>query len=113
MNVGIGIPIPILDKDILKNCAIKNNEIKTNIVDYSVKRRSKPSLAEVTYKQLQSGNIIINGKSIKTAPLSSIKKAREIATILKEQIQNGKFLLQKPIKNFDLNSSVKPLKIKE
>ncbi|BEP29634.1 homocysteine biosynthesis protein [Helicovermis profundi] len=110
INVGVGIPIPILDKEILRGCAIRNSQIKTNIVDYSVKKLSKPVLTSVTYEELKSGQIELDGKLIKTAPLSSMKKARKIAYILKEQIEKGEFLLQEPIKNFDLNSTVKPLK---
>ena len=109
INVGVGIPIPILDKEILKHCAIKNSEIKTNILDYSSKQGGKPVIKEVTYKELKSGYVEIDGKKIKTSPISSMKKSRKIANILKEQIQSGKFFLQKPIQSFDLNSVTKPL----
>ncbi len=109
LNVGIGIPIPIIDKQILENCAISNKDIRTTIVDYSVGRRSKPTVKTVTYEELRSGEITINSKKTRTAPLSSLKKAREIAQILKEQIQNGSFTLTEPVQHFNMNSTVKPL----
>jgi uncharacterized protein (DUF39 family) len=54
------------------------------------------SLGEVSYKDLRSGEIVLNGKKIATAPLSSYYKAREIAVILKEWIERGDFLLGEP-----------------
>jgi uncharacterized protein (DUF39 family) len=45
---------------------------------------------------LKSGEIEVNGKKIPTAPLSSIVKARQIAEILKKNISEGKFLLNRP-----------------
>lgn len=110
LNVGIGIPIPIVDHEILKQCAISDDQIQTDIIDYSVKKRSKPTVKTATYKELRSGEIDIDGKIIKTAPLSSLRKAREIADELKSQIQTGEFLLSEPVEYFKLDSKVKPLK---
>ncbi|MDP4179912.1 MAG: homocysteine biosynthesis protein [Bacillota bacterium] len=97
MFVGIGIPIPILDEEMLKFTAVKDSEIFTNIYDYSVPNRARPVLKTVSYAELRSGNIELNGKSVSTAPMSSLKKAREIADILKQQIINGEFLLTQPV----------------
>jgi uncharacterized protein (DUF39 family) len=94
--VGVGVPIPLLNEEIAKYTAVKDEEIFTQIVDYS---RDYPeggpiqSLGEVNYKQLKSGKIKFNGKEIPTTPLSSYPKARKIAGILKEWIQTGEFLL--------------------
>jgi uncharacterized protein (DUF39 family) len=55
-------------------------------------------IAEVTYKELKSGKIRINGKEIPTAGLSSYAKAKEIANILKEWIQKGEFELTVPVR---------------
>lgn len=99
--VGIGIPIPVLDEDMMMNLAIENKDIYTQIIDYSVPRRSKPSLGKVSYAELRSGTVTLDGKKIPTAPLSSLSKARQIAAKLKEWIQNNKFTLQEPIKAFD------------
>jgi uncharacterized protein (DUF39 family) len=54
------------------------------------------SLGEVSYGELRSGTIMLNGQKIATAPLSSYFKAREIANILKEWIERGDFLLGEP-----------------
>jgi len=107
--VGIGIPIPILNSEIMKNVAVKDEDIWTEIIDYSIPHLKKPSLGRVNYKQLREGNITIRGKDVPTSPLSSYAKAREIAQKLKEEILRGKFLIQKPIQKFPKENKFKPL----
>lgn len=96
--VGIGIPIPILDEEMALFTAVKDEDIYTQVFDYSMdypKGVAKP-LAEVSYKELRSGMVVIDGKKVVTAPLSSYYKAREIAHLLKEWIEKGRFLLGEP-----------------
>jgi len=96
--VGIGIPIPILDEEMARYTAVKNEDIYTQIYDYSMdypKGQAKP-IAEANYQELRSGTIIIEDKKVITAPLSSYYKARQIANLLKEWIESGKFLLGEP-----------------
>ena len=107
--VGIGIPIPILNSEIMKNVAVKDEDIWTEIIDYSFPHLKKPSLGRVNYKQLREGKITIQGKDIPVSPLSSYAKAREIAQKLKEEILKGEFLLQEPIQKFPQESKFKPL----
>ena len=107
--VGIGIPIPILNSEIMKSVAVKDEDIWTEVIDYSFPHLKRPSLGRVNYKQLREGNITIRGKKVPTSPLSSYAKAREIAQKLKEEILRGKFLLQEPIQKFPQRSKFKPL----
>lgn len=113
MFVGIGVPIPILDEEMLKFVSVKDADIYTSIFDYGVRKRSRPALARVNYQQLKSGQIEINGKKVKTAPLSSMAKARQIAQTLKEWIVKGEFLIQEPVHIFPQNNSVKALTLQE
>ena len=97
--VGLGVPIPILNEEIVQYTAVKDEEIYTQIVDYSKdypEGGPTQSLGEVNYRQLKSGKIKFNGKEIPTTPLSSYLKAKKIAGILKEWIQKGEFLLGEP-----------------
>ncbi len=98
LYVGIGIPIPVLNEEMARYTAVKDEEIFTQVFDYSMDypKGDLKSLGEVSYKQLRSGNITINGKAITTAPLSSYLKAREIASILKDWIERGEFILGEP-----------------
>jgi uncharacterized protein (DUF39 family) len=96
--VGIGIPIPILDEEMARFTAVKDEDIYTQVYDYSMdypKGQPKP-IAEVSYKELRSGNIIIDGKNVLTAPVSSYYKAQQIADILKEWIEAGNFFIGEP-----------------
>ena len=105
MFVGIGIPIPVLDEDLLRQLAVSNEELYTDVSDYSVPSRSHPVIGRVTFRELRSGSIVLNGKTIPTAPMSSLKKAREIAAVLKERVQNGQFLLTTPVAPLDLSTA--------
>jgi len=99
LTVGIGIPIPILNEEILKYTAVRDEDIFTQIVDYSdaYPQRRPDTLGEVNYAELKTGKINVKGKEVKTAGLSSYAKAREIAEILKGLIKRGDFLLTEPV----------------
>lgn len=109
--VGVGIPIPVLDEELLKNLSVKNKDIYTNIVDYSVSKRDKPALSKCSYEELRSGIVELKGKKIKTSPLSSLYKSRLIANKLKKWIVDGEFTLQEPIKSFPKVESLKNLSV--
>ena len=112
MYVGVGIPIPILDEEMVKYTAVSNRDIKTTIFDYSVPKRSRPNFGQVSYADLRSGAITINGRSVSTAPLSSLEKAREIAELLKERIASGHFTLTKPVERLPLSNQIHTLEIR-
>ncbi len=98
-TVGIGVPIPILSEEILYHTAVKDADIFAPIVDYSAAypQRKPDILGEVSYAQLKSGKIEVNGKQVPTSSLSSYSKAVEIGNILKSWIQKGEFLLTEPV----------------
>jgi uncharacterized protein (DUF39 family) len=99
LTVGIGIPIPILNEEIIRYTAVKDEEIWAQIVDYSESYpQVKPgSLGEVNYAQLKRGKITVNNKEVPTGGLSSYFKARQITELLKKWIQKGEFLLTEPV----------------
>jgi len=113
--VGIGVPIPVLNEEILKYAAAKDEEIYAQVVDYSeaYPQVVPGSLAEVNYTQLKSGKITVKGKEIPTGNLSSYSKAREIAGQLKSWIKKGDFLLTEavaPLPSAESGYTFKPLK---
>jgi len=108
MFVGIGIPIPVLDERMAQCLAINNDQIETTILDYG--QEGHPAVGSVTYAQLASGSVTLaDGKQVKTAPLSSLAKAREIAEILADRIRTRQFFLTEPVSMFPKDSFVKPL----
>jgi uncharacterized protein (DUF39 family) len=99
LTVGIGIPIPILSEEILGYTMVSDADIFAPVMDYSEAYPQMKSeiLGEVSYAELKSGHIKVQGKDVPTASLSSYPKAVEIAKILKDWIEKGEFLLTEPV----------------
>ena len=95
LSVGLGIPIPILNEEMLKYTSVSDDQLFTQIVDYGhdYPEGISKSYGQVSYAELKSGSIMIKGKKVPTVPLSSMVKARKIADILKKSIQKAKFFL--------------------
>ncbi len=115
LTVGIGVPIPILDEEILRYTMVRDEEIWAQVVDYSeaYPQCIPGNLGEVNYKQLKSGKITVRGKEVPTSGLSSYLRAREIARTLKEWIETGKFILTRPVESIpsvDSGIVFKPLR---
>lgn len=103
--VGLGIPFPVLDEDLLAQLARGNDELYTEVYDYSVPERSRPILRErVSYAELRSGEIELCGRKVPTAPMTSLKKSRDVAELLKKQVQSGDFLLTEPSAKLQLDT---------
>ncbi len=99
LQVGLGIPIPILNEEIMQYCAVKDEEIFAPVVDFSrdYPYREERDLGLVSYAELKSGSVKICDREVPTASLSSYAGAREIATTLKEWIMAGNFTLTCPV----------------
>ena len=99
ITVGIGVPIPILSEEVLLYAAVKDEGIFAPILDYgeAYPQRSPDILGEVSYGELKSGRVLIQGREVPTASLSSYPRALELANTLKEWIMRGGFLLTEPV----------------
>jgi uncharacterized protein (DUF39 family) len=99
LTVGIGIPIPILNEEIVQYTAVRDEDIWTQIIDYSegYPQISGGSLGEVNYAQLKTGQITFQGKQIPTGGISSYKHAQKIAQLLKQRIVAKEFYLTEPV----------------
>jgi uncharacterized protein (DUF39 family) len=96
--LGIGVPIPILNKEMARFTGVSDEELFAQIIDYGndYPKGEAKSLGQVSYAELKSGSIKFNGKEIPTVPVSSHVRAVEIADILKKWIEKGNFLLTEP-----------------
>jgi len=99
LAVSIGVPIPILDEEIVAFTSVEDKDIWAPVVDYSYDypQGTGKILGEVNYAELKSGKITFKGKEIPTGGLSSYFKAREVAETLKRWLLKGKFLLTEPV----------------
>ena len=112
LYVGLGIPIPLINERVAASAALKDEEIYTNILDYSVPSRNRPVIKTVSYAELKSGKVEIDGVEVTTSPLSSYKMAEEIAVKLKEWIQEGRMHLNRPAELLPRDTVFKPLEIR-
>ncbi len=98
LALGVGIPIPILDAEMAAFTGVSDEEIFTQVIDYGndYPKGEGKSLSQVSYAELKSGMIRVGGQEIPSVPLSSHKRALEIANILKEWVEKGELLLVRP-----------------
>ncbi|MBN1329327.1 MAG: 4Fe-4S binding protein [Candidatus Heimdallarchaeota archaeon] len=107
--IGLGIPIPILNSSIAKYSGRSNKEITTNIVEYCISSRNRPSLKTVNYDELKTGIIDLNGKEVPATPISSFSKAKQIATILQKEIIGGKFIISQSVQSLPSEGKCNPM----
>ena len=97
LMLGVGVPLPVLQEEVIVHCAVQDKDIVAPVMDFSIPRRVRPTFGLVTYQQLKSGRISIEGKTVRVAPLASISFSRQIAEELKQQIEQGEFTLTEPV----------------
>ena len=110
LYVGVGVPIPIINAEVAKSAGVSDADITTNVYDYAVPSRNRPALASVNYEELKSGMIEVNGKEVRTSPLSSFKVAQDIAAYLKDLIVKKEFFLSEAVKPLSSKDTVYPLR---
>jgi uncharacterized protein (DUF39 family) len=96
LSVAVGVPIPIIDEDILHSVGVTDDQLKAPVVDYSEfypTGQGEAKLGEVTYQELKSGSIRIKNQDVPTGSFSSYILARKVAHHLKQLILDGNFLL--------------------
>ncbi|MFK8185115.1 MAG: homocysteine biosynthesis protein [Phormidesmis sp.] len=108
MMLGIGVPIPILNETVLMHCAIEDKDLVAPVIDFSIPRRVRPTFGLVSYAQLKSGNIVLDGKTVRTAPLSSIYLSQQVALDLKQRIEDGEFELSEAIAPLPTDTKLMP-----
>jgi uncharacterized protein (DUF39 family) len=98
LSVGLGVPIPILNEEMAGFTGVSDGDLFAPIVDYSndYPNGTGKTLGQASYAELRQGSIQLDGKTIQTVPLSSMVRAREIATMLKDWISKGKFTIGEP-----------------
>lgn len=113
LYMGIGIPIPILNEELVKKVAIRDEDILVPIVDYSVPRRERPNLGKSATKSQSLGKYLLTIRLLKLAHFQVLEKARKIAETLKSWIEKGIFYLSAPIERLPLNTVFKPMRQSE
>jgi L-aspartate semialdehyde sulfurtransferase len=99
LAVGIGIPIPIIDEEMMRFVSVSDGELFAPVIDYSkvYPNREGGVITRVSYSELKSGEVTIRRKKVVTASLSSYFMAREIAETLRGWIRKGSFLITEKV----------------
>ncbi|HEY9838773.1 MAG TPA: homocysteine biosynthesis protein [Vampirovibrionales bacterium] len=108
LMLGVGVPLPILNEQVVLHCAVQDQDIVAPIVDFSIPRRVRPTFGLVSYAQLKTGRITLEGKPVRTAPLASIFFSRQVALELKHWIESGEFTLTEPVIPLAMDRSFLP-----
>jgi L-aspartate semialdehyde sulfurtransferase len=97
LMLGIGIPLPVTDPAVVLAASVLDSDVVAPVIDFAIPRRVRPSFGLVTYAQLKSGQITIEGQRVRTAPLASIAFSKQVAQELQTWIRSGRFELTKPV----------------
>jgi uncharacterized protein (DUF39 family) len=108
MMMGVGVPLPVLNAGVVERCAVQDKELVAPIVDFSIPRRVRPTFGLVSYAQLKSGRITIEGRTVRVASLASLFLSRKVAQELKQWIKEGIFTLTEPVAPIPMERSFLP-----
>ncbi|WP_024545432.1 homocysteine biosynthesis protein [Picosynechococcus sp. NKBG15041c] len=97
LMLGVGVPLPVLHEEVIAHCAVQDKEIVAPVMDFSIPRRVRPTFGLVSYGQLKTGKLTIEGKTVKVAPVTSLYLADQVAETLKKWITIGDFTLTEPV----------------
>lgn len=97
LMLGVGVPLPVLHEEVVLRCAVQDKDLVAPVVDFSIPRRVRPTFGLVSYAQLKSGRLTIDGKSVRVAPLASLYLSRQVMLELKQWIEAGQFQLTEPV----------------
>ncbi|MGP1386011.1 MAG: homocysteine biosynthesis protein [Thainema sp.] len=108
LMLGIGVPLPVLYEEVVARCAVPDEDLVAPVVDFSIPRRVRPTFGLVSYAQLKSGHIVIDGKKVRTAPLASMYLSGKVAEELKQRIEQSEFFLSESVASLPRDRSFLP-----
>lgn len=108
LMLGVGVPLPVLNEEVIARCAVRDQDLVAPIVDFSIPRRVRPTFGLVSYAQLKSGRITVDGRPVRVAPLASLFRSRQVAAALKQWIEAGVFTLTEPVAPIPMERSFLP-----
>lgn len=108
LMLGVGVAIPLLNEQVAAHCAVQDKDLVAPVMDFAIPRRVRPTFGLVSYAQLKSGKITLQGKTVRTAPLASVYLARQVAAELKDWITAGQFELTQPVQTLPSDRTFLP-----
>ncbi|MCV3216639.1 homocysteine biosynthesis protein [Plectonema radiosum NIES-515] len=108
LMLGVGVPLPVLNEQVVERASVTDKDLVAPIVDFSIPRRVRPTFGLVSYAQLKSGRVTIEGKTVRAAPLASMYLSRQVAQELKQWIEAGTFTLTEAVSPIPMERSFLP-----
>jgi len=108
LMLGVGIPLPVINQEVIIKCSIQDKDIVAPVMDFSIPRRIRPTFGLVSYAQLKTGKMTLEGKTVRVAPLASFKRSLEVAELLKQWIENKQFTLSEYVAKIPNDRSFLP-----
>ncbi len=99
LAVGIGVAIPVLDEDLARTTGLGDEDLRAPVTEYSdcyPHNKAQP-YGSVSYAELKTGRIQVDGREVPVSSLSSYPRAVEIAEDLKGKVSRGEFSLVEPV----------------
>jgi len=108
LMLGVGVPLPVLNEQVVERACVTDKDLVAPIVDFSIPRRVRPTFGLVSYAQLKSGRVTIEGKTVRVAPLASMFLSLQVAQELKKWIEAGTFTLTEAVSPIPMERSFLP-----
>ena len=110
LYVGLGVPIPVLDLETVRATSVTDADISVDVLDFGVPSRDRPSLRQVSYAELRSGRVELEGEEVPTSSLSSFRIARQVASDLADRVAAGSMTLALPTRRIERNRAARPMR---
>jgi len=101
--------VPLLNLAMARQAAAGPERLEAPVLDMSIPRRLKPSLGRVSYAQLLSGSIPLEGRHLRCAPACSPRLAEAAASQLATGLKEGRVPLRLPIRSLGSRPTLVPL----
>ncbi len=59
--LGVGIALPVLSPEMVQQAAVADSEVVAPVIDFAIPRRVRPTYGLVSYAQLKSGQMTLQG----------------------------------------------------
>ena len=109
LMVAIAAAVPLLNRVIAEQAAAGQEQLKAPVLDVAIPRRLKPALGSVSYAELASGHISVQGHKLRCAPAHSHRLAAEISKDLIHRLEQNRFPLRLPWQPLAERSTLMPL----
>lgn len=95
--VSLAAPVLLLNRALAAQAAADADALVAPVLDLAIPRRVKPQLAAASYGQLTSGQLQLQGHTVRCAPAHSPRLAAAAAEQLRQALLAGRFPLQGPV----------------